>query len=183
MRNGPLEIALLLLIGLAGCRGSETENASGGAPASKPGAPAQTKTLTGLYEGGDGPRRNQMCIIEREGRSSSFGFVTWGAGNKNCSGSGTARRENDVLRLSLDGDESCALEARIDGGQVTLPTSIPSNATLLLWRRRADGRRELRQGWRRAGGCDAGRGSGRRSALRRLSRGVRRYVDVDVNVK
>jgi hypothetical protein len=126
MRNGPLEIALLLLIGLAGCRGSETENASGGAPASKPGAPAQTKTLTGLYEGGDGPRRNQMCIIEREGRSSSFGFVTWGAGNKNCSGSGTARRENDVLRLSLDGDESCALEARIDGGQVTLPTSIPS---------------------------------------------------------
>lgn len=125
MRNGPLEIALLLLIALAGCRGSETETGATAAPESKPGAPVQTKTLTGLYESGEGPRRNQMCMVEREGRATTFGFVTWGPGDKNCSGSGTATRNTGLLRLSLDGDESCTLQARIDGTRMTLPSNIP----------------------------------------------------------
>ena len=129
MRNGPLEIALLLLIALAGCRGEEQANGSPGQPApggGGSGKAVQTATLTGLYEGGEAPRRNQMCMIEREGRATSFGFVTWGPGDKNCSGAGTATREGDVLRLRLDGDESCALEARVDGRKVTLPANIPS---------------------------------------------------------
>jgi hypothetical protein len=131
MRNGPLEIALLLLIALTGCRSGEGAAGNGvAAPAAggggKSGAEVQTATLTGLYEGGEAPRRNQMCMIEREGRGTSFGFVTWGSGDMNCSGSGTATREGNVLRLRLDGDESCALEARIEGRRVTLPTNIPA---------------------------------------------------------
>jgi hypothetical protein len=131
MRNGPLETALLLLIALAGCRSGEGSggNASDAPAAGGDGksvAQVQIATLTGLYEGGEAPRRNQMCMIEREGRGTGFGFVTWGPGDRNCSGSGTATREGNVLRLRLDGDEGCALEARIDGRRVTLPTNIPA---------------------------------------------------------
>jgi hypothetical protein len=129
MRNGPLQIAILLLAALAGCRGQSEpavpDGAGSAGPGASPAGPVQTDTLTGLYESGQGPRRNQMCMIEREGRAS-FGFVTWGPGEKNCSGSGPATREGDRLRLRLEGDESCTLEARIEGRRVTLPTNIPA---------------------------------------------------------
>jgi hypothetical protein len=127
MRNGPLEIALLLLIALTGCRGEGEPGGNEAAHAgSAPGAPVQTDTLTGLYESGDGPRRNQMCMIEREEGSTTFGFVTWSSGDTNCSGSGVATRDGKRLRLVLDGDESCTLEARVDGRRVTFPGTIPA---------------------------------------------------------
>ena len=128
MRNGPLKIALLVLIALAGCRGEEQGNSAAGPSASGGGGSqkaVQTAALTGLFESGEGPRRNQLCIIEREGRPTNFGFVTWGPGEKNCSGSGVAARDGNILRLRLDGDESCALNAQTDGRRVTLPANIP----------------------------------------------------------
>ena len=107
-------LAFLLVVALSACSGGGTTN--GGA--------VQADALTGLYEGGQGPRRNQLCLIEREGRSPSFGLIVWGSGDTNCSGRGVARREDDRLRLLLDGDESCALDARIEGGQISLPATI-----------------------------------------------------------
>jgi hypothetical protein len=130
MRNGPLEIALLVLIALAGCRGEQQGNGGPGPAASGAAGSAkavQTATLTGLYESATAPRRNQMCMIEREGRAGTFGFVIWGPGEKSCSGSGPATREGNVLRLRLDGDESCVLDARVEGTRITLPTDIPSD--------------------------------------------------------
>lgn len=124
MRNGPFEIALLLLIALAGCRGGGEGEGNAAAPVAG-GGEVQTATLTGLYESGEGQRRNQLCMIEREGREAMFGFVVWGSGATSCSGSGSVTRQGDRLRLRLDGDESCTLEARIEGRRVTLPTSIP----------------------------------------------------------
>jgi len=134
MRNNPLQITVLLLIALAGCRRDGASPPANGpaAAADRPAAPAsasapvQTETLTGLYEGGEEPRRNQMCMVQREDGATSFGLVTWGPGDKNCSGSGLASREGERLRLRLDGEESCALEARIEGRRVTLPTDIPA---------------------------------------------------------
>ena len=126
MRNGPVEVALLLSIALAGCRGAGEGTANESAPGSQGGGAVQTDTLTGLYESGEGARRNQMCMIERDGGRTSFGFVTWGSGDTNCSGSGLATREGERLRLQLDGDESCTLEARIDGRRVTLPADMPA---------------------------------------------------------
>jgi hypothetical protein len=125
MRKGPFEVAILLVIMLAGCRGGGDGGANGsagGGSAAK--GDVQTATLTGLYEGGEGPRRNQLCMIEREGRAASFGFVAWGSGDTSCSGSGPATREGQALRLVLDGDESCTLEARIDGRRVTFPPNV-----------------------------------------------------------
>ena len=116
MRSGPLAITVLVLILLAGCVQGDGNGSAGAASAN---------SLTGLYEGGTGPRRDQLCLIEKDGRSS-FGFVRWGPGDRNCSGSGPAVREGDRLRLMLDGDASCTIEARIDGSSITFPSSLGS---------------------------------------------------------
>jgi hypothetical protein len=80
--------------------------------------------LTGLYEGPAGGRRNQLCLIERDGRAS-FGLIAWGQGDRNCTGWGRAERSGETLRLSMDGDPACVIEARIDGGAITLPDRLP----------------------------------------------------------
>lgn len=123
MRNDPVRLVLLLALALSGCRGGEGEGGNEGAP--RPAGPAQTATLTGLYEGGEGSRRNQLCIVERAGRRTGFGLVTWSGGDNNCSGSGLAAREGERLRLTMEGDESCAIDARIEGTNVTLPAALP----------------------------------------------------------
>lgn len=120
MRKDAWPVALLLLVALADCRDEDGGEEGRGAP--RPAGP--TQTLTGLYEGGEGPRRNQLCMIEREGRSASFGLVVWGPEDRSCGGSGLVSREGERLRLRLDGDDSCTLDARIEGGRVTLPETV-----------------------------------------------------------
>lgn len=127
MRNDRL--ALVLLIGLTGCRDGvgAGNGATAGPPIAAPaGQPAQTATLIGLYEGGEGPRRNQMCMLQREGGPATFGIVTWSSGETNCSGVGRATRDGDRLRLAMEGDESCQIDARMEGRRVTLPDRLPS---------------------------------------------------------
>lgn len=119
MRHGSI---LLALLALAACRGEGDSVGNGAAPG---GTPAQTATLTGLYEGGEGPRRNQMCMIERDG-TTRFGLVVWAReGNTSCSGEGRATRDGDRLSLAMRGDETCVIPARIEGTRVTLPDSLP----------------------------------------------------------
>ncbi len=121
----PRRLLLVALAIAAGSCGRGNEQAANGAVPAAPAEPVQTATLTGLYESGEGPRRNQMCVIEREGQRTRFGIVTWGRGDYNCSGSGTATREGDRLRLAMDGSEACVIEARLSGRQVSLPASLP----------------------------------------------------------
>ena len=110
------DLALLLLIALAGCRGG-----GGGGDSS---ADAETG-LTGLYEGGDGTRRNQMCLVERDG-ATRFGLIVWAReGNASCTGKGRATRDGGRLSLAMQGDESCVIEARAEGSRVTLPSTLP----------------------------------------------------------
>lgn len=109
---GNRALAFVLLIALSGCRERDTggDGATG---------------LVGLYEGGQGQRRNHMCLIERDG-ATRFGLVTWaGEGNTSCTGRGRATREGDRLALALQGDDSCIVEARIEGSRITLPASLP----------------------------------------------------------
>ena len=86
---------------------------------------AALATLTGLYEGGRAARPNQLCITEGKGGANRFGLVVWGANDHSCSGSGTASRRGDSLRLTMLGDSSCTLEAPISGATVTLPAALP----------------------------------------------------------
>lgn len=94
-----------------------------------PSAESAPAVLTGLYQGGEGPRRNQLCLVEREGGRTAFGLIVWGPGDANCSASGSGRREGDRLRLLPDGEEGCALEARAEGGKISLSGSLSPECT------------------------------------------------------
>jgi hypothetical protein len=117
-------LLFLLLLPLAGC-------GTGDSPGNKaatdvPAKAVQTSQLTGLYEGGEGPQRNQMCIVDRATGDARFGLVVWGPEQRSCSGSGQATRAGNVLRLAMTGDEQCVIEARIEGTRVTMPQNLPA---------------------------------------------------------
>ncbi|HEX8511926.1 MAG TPA: hypothetical protein VF688_02335 [Allosphingosinicella sp.] len=102
---------------------------SGGPAASKSrsvssaGAKAGTR-LTGLYEGGSGAQKNQMCIVEKGGEAQ-FGLLVWGGNQHSCSGAGRAVRKGDRLTLTMTGDETCTIEASLKDGALTLPATLP----------------------------------------------------------
>jgi len=129
-------IALLLL---GACKGQE-QAGNGAAPAA-PGADAGkasgaseeedgggtqggSTALTGLYEGGSGARKNQLCMIAKGG-TGEFGLIIHGAGGNNCSGAGQAVRSGERLTLTMTGDRTCSLDATLRGGTVTLPARVP----------------------------------------------------------
>lgn len=112
-------IALMLVAGCGagGDNGNKAENMA---------APVQAAGLTGLYEGGATTRPNQMCVIDKGQGEAAFGLVVWGANLHSCSGAGSVAQKGDTLRLTMAGDQSCTLEARIQNGTVTLPTEVPA---------------------------------------------------------
>jgi len=140
MKIAPLLLLVPLLLA-GGCRAQESlgNNAATSAGGTAPNGPAtaasgttdtsnapiQTATLTGLYEHGAAPQRSQMCVIERGG-SARFGLVAWTSPGESCSGNGTAIRQGNVLRLTMEGDEACTIEARVEGTRVTFPAVLPS---------------------------------------------------------
>ena len=105
-----------------GAPANDSANRAAAAPARPPG-PVQTATLTGLYESA-GAAPSQLCITE-QGRAARFGLVTRRNGRPGCSGAGAAVRTGAALRLTMDGDSACTIEARIDGARVTFPASLP----------------------------------------------------------
>ncbi|HEX8224813.1 MAG TPA: hypothetical protein VF605_13425 [Allosphingosinicella sp.] len=124
-------LALLLL--LAGCNRSdpapEQGNAAAPAAAGQPARPApaaaQAAALTGLYEGGAGAQKNQLCMVEKGGETQ-FGLLVWGGNLHSCSGAGRAIRSGERLSLTMTGDETCTIEATLKDGTVTLPATLPT---------------------------------------------------------
>jgi hypothetical protein len=120
---------LLLLLAsclAAGCGQQGAPGNGQGKGTAPPRGPVQTVTLTGLYESeGAGP--GQLCITEQGGRAR-FGLVSRREG-PGCSGAGTASRAGQTLRLVMDGDSPCAIEARLAGGRVTFPASLPQGCS------------------------------------------------------
>jgi hypothetical protein len=126
---------LLLLFLLAGCgrddpaadnRAAPAGSAGPAAAGDPPGSPpkAAASRLTGLYEGGSGNQKNQMCIVEK-GREAQFGLLVWGGNLHSCSGAGRAVRSGDRLTLTMTGDETCTIDATLKDGNVTLPATLP----------------------------------------------------------
>ena len=160
MGKTPLLLLPLLLLGACRAQEGMSNNAAGssagGAPAAgsggteAPAAPVQTTTLTGLYESGAAPRRNQMCAVEAGGRAR-FGLVVWSAPNESCSGNGTATRSGNSLRLTMQGDEPCTIDARIEGTRVTFPPNVPAGCAYYCSR----GGRLAGAAFDKTGGADA----------------------------
>jgi hypothetical protein len=157
MGKTPLLLLPLLLLGACRAQEGMSNNAAnssvGGAPAGgteAPAAPPQTATLTGLYESGTAPQRSQMCAVEASGRAR-FGLVVWSAPNESCSGNGIATRSGDTLRLTMQGDEPCTIDARIEGTRVTFPPNVPAGCAYYCSR----GGRLAGAAFDKTGGTDA----------------------------
>ena len=91
------------------------------------GGPVQTATLTGLYESAGSPP-SQLCITER-GNAARFGLVTRQGGRAGCSGAGSATRSGSTLRLVMNGESACTIEARLDGSRVSFPAALPGGCS------------------------------------------------------
>lgn len=119
---------LIALTMVAGCgAGGDGASEEGGGETVR--QAVQTAGLTGLYEGGATTRPDQMCVIDRGTGNAQFGLVVWGENLHSCSGAGQALREGNSLRLTMAGDESCTLDARIENGIVTLPATVPEGCS------------------------------------------------------
>jgi len=95
-----------------------------GSPAPAALAKAADARLTGLYEGGRGEQKNQLCLVEK-GAETQFGLLVWGGNLHSCSGAGRAVRKGERLSLGMTGDETCTIEASLKDGTVTLPATVP----------------------------------------------------------
>ncbi|HWH22269.1 MAG TPA: hypothetical protein VNT25_03120 [Allosphingosinicella sp.] len=129
-------IALVLLV--ASCSPGESQQGGGNDSAAEAGQAAPPRdakaggpriaSLVGLYEAGEGTQKHQMCIVE--GKSGHrFGVKIWGSSMHSCSGSGTAVREGDRLKLSMSGDAACTVEATIDRNRVKMPEGVPEGCS------------------------------------------------------
>jgi hypothetical protein len=123
-------LALLLL--LAACNRSDAPPDRGNAaepvaarPDARPAPPPAQTRLTGLYAGGAGAQKNQLCIVEK-GKEAGFGLIVWGGNLHSCSGAGLAVRRGDRLSLRMTGDETCTIEASLKDGTVALPAALPT---------------------------------------------------------
>ena len=114
-------LALLLL---TGC-GSQEEGGNRAAARDDDAPIAASAGLTGLYEGGSAAQPDQLCMIDEGKAPVRFGLVVWGANNHSCLGAGEAVREGDRLRLTMAGDSTCRIDARIEGGRIVLPATVP----------------------------------------------------------
>ena len=124
---------LLILFLLAGCGRADppadnrTEPAAerAGKASPRPKAAPSTERLTGLYEGGAGAQKNQLCVVEK-GREAEFGLIVWGGNLHSCSGAGIAVRSGERLTLRMTGDETCTIEASLKDGTIALPATLPT---------------------------------------------------------
>lgn len=121
-------MALVLVAG-CGAGKEKAEDAPAGKSTGKAIQVAGPAGLTGLYEGGGSTRPNQMCVIDKGEGSAQFGLVVWGGNMNSCAGSGTVAQKGDKLTLTMAGDQSCTIEASVQGGNVTLPDTLPSGCS------------------------------------------------------
>jgi hypothetical protein len=141
VRRHALRKSLLALVLVAGCGGAaEQQGGNGVAPASArqisaagpsegtSGSSAASAGLTGLYEGGAAAQRNQLCMIEKGGKTQ-FGLVVWGGNMHSCAGAGEAVRDGKSLTLKMTGDESCVIDATLDAATIRLPDTIPAGCS------------------------------------------------------
>lgn len=125
---------LLLFLLVAACDGVQadrnqaaTRPAEGGAPGShaSPGKSGPPDSLVGLYEGGTGPLRSQLCMVAKGG-VTLFALLVRGDAEHSCAGAGRAERSGGRLTLKMAGDEACTIDARLAEGRIAFPAGLPS---------------------------------------------------------
>jgi hypothetical protein len=129
-----MKYLLPLLLLLAGCGRDEPPAENRAEPEAGRAAPdsarpkaaaAAAERLTGLYEGGSGAQKNQLCMVEK-GKDAQFGLIVWGGNLHSCSGAGQAVLAGERLSLRMTGDETCTIEAILKDGDLVLPATVPT---------------------------------------------------------
>ncbi|MCM8732097.1 hypothetical protein ACFO8O_14115 [Hephaestia sp. GCM10023244] len=79
---------------------------------------------TGLYA----RDTDRICVLPAAEDFTIGIDMDYGDG-QHCSASGTARRHGETLRISFDGKQPCAFEARFEGDRIVLPGTLPAGCT------------------------------------------------------
>ena len=117
--------AIFLLASLLAACGGGGGNETAQTGRSDSGPAVQTENLTGLYEArGEGRQGSAICMIAREPENASFGLVI-ATPSGSCSGSGEASRTGERLRLTMAGEGDCAIDAQVEGTEVSFPAAVP----------------------------------------------------------
>ncbi len=144
-----MKTLLIPIILLAACSGGGDQDGGNAASpkrqASQPAEPPRIGGLVGLYEGGAGDAKNQMCVVGGKKGEARFGLVVWGGNMHSCSGAGTLDRVGDKLRLEMAGDSACRIEATISGKTIRLPAKTPQGCAYYCGARASLGGAELTQ--------------------------------------
>jgi len=127
---------LLALVLLGGCGGADpAANRSAAAAGSNSAdrgavaAPQEAATtsgptsLAGLWEGGSAEHRNQLCLLDKAGKTQ-FGVVVWEPNLNSCAGAGEAERKGDRITLRMTGDSACTIEAGVEGGRIVFRRAV-----------------------------------------------------------
>lgn len=77
---------------------------------------------------------DRICIVPAAFGYRIGAFVDYGDGIT-CSGTGTASRVGETLRIELGEKDSCSFDARFDGEKITLPGAVPEGCSKLCTRR------------------------------------------------
>ncbi len=135
-----MRVALALIVGLAGCRGSD-EAAPTRIDADSPlEAAALEANLvvdpdvtppTGLYERIHTSGTDSFCVApDGGGDAYRFGLIASFGTTLTCEGRGTAQHDDEALALDFD-DADCSFTARYDGQSVTMPGVVPEGCSAL----------------------------------------------------
>ncbi|HEX8302395.1 hypothetical protein [Sphingomonas sp.] len=90
----------------------------------------QDSDIAGLYS----RDTDRICIVPSTIGYRIGAFVDYGDGIT-CSGTGTASRAGETLRIELGADKACGFDAKFDGEKITLPGALPEGCTKLCNRR------------------------------------------------
>jgi hypothetical protein len=91
--------------------------------------PSDTE-IAGLYA----RDTDRICIVASSIGYKIGAFVDYGDGIT-CSGSGTASRVGETLRIELGEGQACGFDAKFDGDKITLPGALPEGCNKLCTRR------------------------------------------------
>ncbi|WP_157073626.1 hypothetical protein [Sphingomonas soli] len=91
--------------------------------------PADTE-IAGLYA----RDTDRICIVSTSIGYKVGAFVDYGDGIT-CSGTGTASRVGETLRIELGAEGNCGFDAKFDGDKITVPGALPAGCDKLCNRR------------------------------------------------
>ncbi len=81
-------------------------------------------TLTGRYERRSDLGTDKLCVTEDDGDYAIGALAVFGP-QSFCEARGAARRDGEIVEITLEGRSDCRFEARFDGIELVFPGSLP----------------------------------------------------------